>query len=62
MVIDIKLNIDQLDDIGRAWLKDMLKTVEGNFTYHYVHPDDVKEYKKDIKALKRILDYIGDGE
>ena len=62
MMIDIKLNIDQLDDIVRLWLKDTLKTVEGNFTYHYVHPDDVKEYKKDIKALKRILDYIGDGE
>ena len=60
MMID--MDVSQLDGIVRVWLKDTLKTVEGNFTYHYVHPDDVKEYKKDIKALKRILDYIGDGE
>jgi hypothetical protein len=59
MMIDIKLDIDQLDGIVRAWLKETLKTVEGNLAYHYVHPDDVKQYKKDIKALKRILDYIG---
>lgn len=58
----VHVNPSQLDDIVRAWLKDTLKTVEGNFTYHYVHPDDVKEYKKDIKALKRILAYIGEGE
>jgi hypothetical protein len=62
MVIDISLNIDQLEDIVRVWLKETLKTVEGNFTYHYVHPDDVTQYKKDIKALKRLLEYIGDGE
>jgi len=62
MTIDIKLDINQLDDIVRIWLKETLKTVENNFSYHYVHPDDVKQYKKDIKALKRILDYIGEGE
>lgn len=60
MIIDI--DAASLDGIVRAWLKETLKTVEGNFTYHYVHPDDVKEYKKDIKALKRILAYIGDGQ
>ena len=60
MMIDI--GAEQLDGLVRAWLKETLQTVEGNFTYHYVHPDDVKEYKKDIKALKRILAYIGDGE
>ncbi len=60
MIIDIELDIDQLDGIARIWLKETLKTVEGNFTYHYVHPDDAKEYKKDIKALKRILDFIGE--
>jgi len=61
-MIDISLNIDQLDGIVRVWLKETLKTVEGNFAYHYVHPDDVKQYKKNIKALKRILEYIGEGE
>jgi hypothetical protein len=59
-MIDIKLDIDQLDGIVRVWLKETLKTVEGNFTYHYVHPDDVTQYKKVIKALKRLLDYVGE--
>jgi len=60
-MIDIKLDIDQLDGIVRVWLKETLKTVEGNLAYHYVHPDDVKQYNKDIKALKRVLEYIGEG-
>ena len=60
----MKIDIDasQLDGIVRFWLKETLKTVENNLAYHYVHPDDVKQYRKDIKALKRILDYIGEGE
>lgn len=62
MMIDIKLDIDQLDGIVRAWLKETLKSVQYNAAAHYVHPEDAKTYKKDIKALKRILDYIGDGE
>ena len=62
MMIDIRLDIDQLDGIVRVWLKDMLETVQYNASSGYLHPDDAKQYKKDIKALKRILDYIGDGE
>jgi flagellar biosynthesis/type III secretory pathway protein FliH len=62
MMIDIKLDINQLDSIVRAWLKETLKSVQYNAAAHYVHPDDVKQYRKDIKALKRILDYIGEGE
>lgn len=61
MMIDIKLNVDQLDGIVRAWLKETLKSVQYNAAAIYVHPEDVKQYRKDIKALKRILDYIGDG-
>jgi len=60
MMIDIKLNVDQLDYIVRAWLKETLKSVQYNAAREYVHPDDVKTYKKDIKALKWILAYIGD--
>lgn len=60
MMIDIKLNVDQLDGIVRAWLKETLKSVQYNAAAHYVHPEDAKQYKKDIKALKRILDYIGE--
>jgi hypothetical protein len=62
MMIDIKLNVDQLDGIVRAWLKETLKSVQYNAAAHYVHPEDAKHYRKDIKALKYILDYIGDGE
>lgn len=58
MMIDI--DVSQLDGIVRAWLKDTLETVQHNSAAHYVHPDDVKQYKKDIKALKRVLDYIGE--
>ena len=62
MMIDIKLDIDQLDGIVRAWLKETLKSVQYNAAAIYVHLEDAKTYKKDIRALKRILDYIGDGE
>jgi hypothetical protein len=62
MMIDI--DVSQLDGIVRAWLKDTLQTVEGNLNHmydNYVHPDDAKEYRKDIKAIKRMLEYIGEG-
>ncbi len=58
MMIDI--DPDQLDGIVRAWLKDTLATVQHNAAQNYVHPDDAKQYRKDIKALKRVLEYIGD--
>lgn len=60
MMIDIKLNVDQLDSIVRAWLKETLKSVEYNAAAHYVHPEDAETYKKDIKALKWVLEYIGE--
>ena len=56
----INMNPSDLDGIVRAWLKDTLKTLEDNFSAHYVHPDDYKTYKKDIKAVKRMLDYVGE--
>jgi hypothetical protein len=60
MMIDI--DVSQLDGIVRAWLKDTLKTVQHNSAHSYVHPDDAKQYKKDIKALKWVLEYIGDSK
>jgi hypothetical protein len=62
MMIDIKLDVDQLDSIVRAWLKETLKSVQYNAAAHYVHPEDAETYKKDVKALKRILHYIGEDE
>lgn len=59
MMIDI--DVSQLDGIVRAWLHDTLITLEGNLIEIKKggHPDDVKQYKKDIKALKQVLDYVG---
>jgi len=56
----IEIETEQLDAIARAWLKDTLWTLEMNAASAYVHPDDEKMYKKDIKAIKRLLDYIGE--
>lgn len=61
MMIDIKLNVDQLDSIVRAWLKETLKSVQYNAASLYVHPEDAKTYQKDVKALKWILAYIEEG-
>jgi len=60
MMIDIKLNVDQLDGIVRAWLKATLKSVQYNAASLYVHPEDAKTYQKDVKALKRLLEYLGE--
>ena len=62
MMIDIKLDINQLDSIVRAWLKETLKSVQYNAAALYVHPEDAETYQKDVKALKRILHYIGEDE
>jgi len=60
----MKIDIDpsMLDGLVRAWLRDTLDTLECNLGSSYVHPDDRKTYKKDIKAVKRILDYVGHHE
>lgn len=57
MMIDI--DPAAMDGIVRAWLKDMLETIEINSTVYEPHPEDAKEYEKDIAAMKRVLDYIG---
>ena len=62
MMIDIKLNVDQLDGIVRAWLEETLKSVQYNAAAHYVHPEDAETYKKDIEAHKWVLGYIGDSK
>ena len=50
----MKIDIDasQLDGIVRFWLKETLKSVQYNAAAIYVHPEDAKHYKKDIKALE----------
>ena len=56
----IEIGAETLDGIVRAWLKDALSMMEHCVANSYIHPDDEKTYKKDIKAVKRLLAYIGD--
>lgn len=56
----IEIDPSMLDGLVRAWLKDTLKTLEMSLAHDYVHPEDEKTYKKDIKAVKRLLDYVGE--
>ena len=49
-----------LDTLVRAWLRDTLETLEINLASEYVHPEDKETYEKDIEAVKRLLDYIGE--
>lgn len=59
-MMTIEFNAPMMDGFVRAWLRDTLETLETNLNSDYVHPDDAKEYKKDLKAVKRLLDYIGE--
>jgi len=56
----IEVDPNQLDGIVRAWLKETLKSVQYNAAALYVNPEDAKTYKKDVKALKWLLYYIGE--
>jgi hypothetical protein len=59
MLIDVDPSV--LDGLVRGWLKETLETLEHNAAVCYVHPEDAKEYLKDIKAVRRLLDYVGRG-
>jgi hypothetical protein len=56
----IEIDPIALDGLVREWLKDTLEMLEINLEREYVHPEDKKTYKKDMKAVKRLLDYIGE--
>jgi len=56
----IEIGAEALDGIVRVWLKDVLSMIEHNAASSYVHPDDAKTYKKNIKAVKRLLAFIGE--
>ena len=55
----IEVDRDIMTGIVRAWLKDNLEVWQAELDGKGLHPQDVKPYKKDIKAVKHILDYIG---
>jgi hypothetical protein len=56
----IEIGAETLDGIARAWLKEALSTLEWLSTSGYIHPDDAETYAEDIKAVKRLLAYIGE--
>jgi hypothetical protein len=56
----IEIDPAGLDALVRAWLKETLKILEANLSHEYVHPEDKETYEKDIEAIKRVLDYLGE--
>lgn len=49
---------EDLTHFAVAWLRYTLDELKANAACPLQHPDDVKQYKKDIKAVKRILEYV----
>lgn len=57
MMIDI--DPSDLDRLVKAWLKDTHECITLNSLNYYVHPDDAKQYKQNLKAINRLLEYLG---
>ena len=55
----VSLDLQDMDAVVKAWLKQRIKWTEDELT-SLVYPDDLKECKKDLKAFNRILAYIGE--
>lgn len=60
--IIVPVEIDCVDQIVRRWIKVHINWSKEALMNPITHEEDVRAYKKDIKAFKRILDYIGDDE
>ena len=56
----IEIDAETLDGIARAWLKETLSMLEDGYAQRYIHPDDAEIYAEDIKAVKRLLAYLGE--
>jgi hypothetical protein len=56
----VEIDPGALDGLVREWLKETL-LVLGHNAAGYLHPEDGKQNRKDIKAVKRLLDYVGPG-
>ena len=56
---DNELMYNVLDGVFVALLRNELKNGEEFLQSVQQHPDDVKQYKKNIKACKVLLDYYG---
>jgi hypothetical protein len=56
---DNELMYNVLDGVFVALLRNELKNSEEFLQSVQQHPDDVKQYKKNIKACKVLLEYYG---
>ena len=56
---DNELMYNVLDGVFVTLLRKELKNSEEYLQSVQQHPDDVKQYKKNIKACKVLLDYYG---
>ena len=56
---DNELMYNVLDGVFVTLLRNELKSSEKYLKTVQQHPDDVKQYKKNIKACKVLLDYYG---
>ena len=57
MIIDISYNA--LEGFVHAWLTETLEMLEEHCASEYAQSDTQKDYRKDIKAAKRLLEYLG---
>jgi len=56
----IEIEATAFNGIVCACLRDAAETAQWAMDNHVIDPVDVKEYKKIIKAIDRVLDYIED--
>lgn len=57
--IIVSLDLQDMDAVVKVWLKQRIKWTEKEVAI-VSHPEDIREYKKDLKAFKRVLEYIGE--
>ena len=58
MKIELDISDEWVQRVVALWVKDTLDMIE---KFDLKHPDDVKYNKKLVKALKVVLDYMGEG-
>ena len=58
MKVELDINDEWIYRVVCLWTKDTLDMIE---KFDLIHPDDVKYNKKLVRALKVVLDYMGEG-
>ena len=58
MKIELDISDEWVQRVVALWVKDTLDMIE---KFDLIHPDDVKYNERLVKALKVVLDYMGEG-